>query len=79
VVPDGGAGSVMPCFCKHDRSAVNRLEPCPPALLADVLELVPAELEPLPELPHAASATLAPRTHKARSGRMRLRLVGWEM
>jgi hypothetical protein len=65
----------MPCFCKHDLSAANRPEFGPPALFAEVLELL-AELEPLPELPHAANATQAPRTQSARSGRMRLRLVG---
>jgi hypothetical protein len=60
----------------HDRSAVNRLEPCPPALFVEVLEVVLAELVPLAELPHAASATHAPRTHSARSDRMSRRLVG---
>jgi hypothetical protein len=66
----------MPCFCRHERSAVNRLAPCPPAVFVEVLEVVLAELEPLPELPHAASATHAPRTHSASSSRMRLRLLG---
>jgi len=66
----------MPCFFKHELSAVNRLGFGAPALLAEVLELLPAELELLPELPHAASAMQAPRTPSARSARTRLRLVG---
>lgn len=66
----------MPSFFKHELSAVNRLECGAPALFAELLELLPAELEPLPELPHAASAMQAPRTPSASSTRTRLRLVG---
>jgi len=66
----------MPSFFKHELSAVNRFAFGAPALLAELLEVLLAELEPLPELPHAASAMQAPRTLSASSARTRLRLVG---
>jgi hypothetical protein len=66
----------MPSFFKHELSAVNRLAFGAPTFFAELLELLPAELEPLPELPHAASATQAPRTQSARNARTGLRLVG---
>ncbi len=45
----------MPPFAKQDRSVANRFEPEPPELLAEVVELVLAELELLlDEPPHAA-------------------------
>jgi hypothetical protein len=59
----------------HDLSDAKRLAP-PAALLEEVLEVVLAEVDPLPELPHAASARQVPRTHSATIGRRRRRLAG---
>ena len=84
VVPDpaggrvtDGEGSVMPCFCKQDLNAANRLDAGACALFDDALELVFAVLvELLPELPHAASVQQAPRTESTKTGRMRRLVVG---
>jgi hypothetical protein len=73
-----GAGSVIPCFARHDLNAAKRLDPGPCALLEDELELVDAVLvELLAELPHAASVRQAPSTDSARAGRMQRLIVGW--
>jgi hypothetical protein len=77
--PAGAEGSVTPCLDRHSRSAVDLAEPAPGALLGVVADLLFAELvlPPLPEeLPHAASIRQAPRTSRARTGRVWRRLGG---
>jgi len=65
----------MPCFARHSRSAVDLLEPAPGALVADVADLLLAELLALLEdPPHTASVRQAPRTHRATTGRVRSQL-----
>jgi hypothetical protein len=74
-------GSVMPFFCRHSRSAEKRLRApaAPPVVDVAALALVPAVVvEPVEELPHAASRRLASarrRTAVAVGVRLRLLLV----
>ncbi len=57
----------MPSFARQDRSVANRFEPAPPGLLAEVVELLLAELELLlEEPPHAARATHAKKVSNAK-------------
>ena len=67
---DGRDGSVMPCFCRHSRSAEKRFEPLLDVVLAAALAVV---VELLDDEPHAASATIARSAAIARGTRTRLR------
>jgi hypothetical protein len=56
----------MPAFCRHSRSAVNRLAAAPvdPRVAGGVALALVVEVELLEDPPHAASARLASTTSK---------------